>query len=69
MSPLVLALLAFVSVGALGIAFVPAIFGFGSERADKRRKALRDHRVVARSFAPLLMSLQQFGAKREQSSR
>lgn len=39
MSPLVLALLAALSIGALGFAFAPAILGGG--RADKRRKALK----------------------------
>jgi len=39
MSPLLLALLAFISIGALGFAFVPALLGNG--RADKRRKALQ----------------------------
>jgi len=39
MSALVLALLAFVSVGALGFAFVPSLLGSGE--AEKRRKALQ----------------------------
>jgi len=39
MSSLVLAFLAFVSIGALGIAFVPSILGSGE--AEKRRKALQ----------------------------
>lgn len=39
MSPLVMALLAFVSVAALGFAFVPSMLG--SSRAEKRRKALQ----------------------------
>lgn len=39
MSPLVLALLAIISVGAAGIAFVPTVLG--SSRADKRREALK----------------------------
>ncbi|UJQ93160.1 type II secretion system F family protein [Mariluticola halotolerans] len=39
MSPILLALLAFISIGALGVAFVPSVLGSG--RADKRRKALQ----------------------------
>jgi tight adherence protein B len=39
MSPLVLAILVLVCIGALGIAFVPALAG--SSRADKRMKALQ----------------------------
>lgn len=39
MSPLILALLGVLSVGALGFAFAPGLLGSG--RADKRRKALK----------------------------
>ncbi|WP_417583951.1 type II secretion system F family protein [Pelagibacterium sp.] len=39
MSPLVLAILVVICVGALGVAFVPALAG--SSRADKRMKALQ----------------------------
>lgn len=51
MSPLVLALLAAVSLGAFGFAFAPALFG--SNRAQRRREALRGdlqtNRRVARA--------------------
>lgn len=46
MSPLVLAILVAVSVGALSMAFVPALLG--SSRADKRRQALKGDLSVAR---------------------
>ncbi len=39
MSPLILALLAAVCIGALGFAVVPSLLG--SSRADKRMKALQ----------------------------
>ena len=39
MSPLIYALLAFVSIAALGFAFVPGLLG--GNRADKRIKALQ----------------------------
>lgn len=39
MSPIILALLAFIAVGALGVALVPS--ALGSNRANKRRKALQ----------------------------
>lgn len=46
MSPLILAILVVVCVGALGIAFVPALAG--SSRADKRMKALQADLQVRR---------------------
>ncbi len=47
MSPIVLGILIFICVGALGVAFVPSIAGSG--RADKRIKALQGTRVSALS--------------------
>ncbi len=47
MSPLVLALLAFISVGALGVAFVPGVLGSG--QAGKRRKALQGDYQASRA--------------------
>lgn len=49
MSPLILALLAFISIGALGAVFVPSVLG--SNRADKRRKALQGDYHVNRADA------------------
>jgi tight adherence protein B len=49
MSPLVLALLAFIAVGAVGFAFAPGVLGSG--RAQKRRKALQGDYQVARATA------------------
>lgn len=46
MSPLILAILVVICVGALGIAFVPALAG--SSRADKRMKALQADAQVRR---------------------
>lgn len=48
MSPLIYALLAVITVGALGFAFVPSLLG--SDRADKRRKALQGD-VAARRIS------------------
>lgn len=47
MSPLILALLAFISIGAIGFAFVPGMLGSG--RAQKRRKALQGDYQVTRA--------------------
>lgn len=47
MSPLVLALLGFVAIGAAGFALVPALLSGG--RADKRRKALQGDYQVQRA--------------------
>lgn len=50
MSPLLLALLAVISIGAMGFAFVPGLMG--SDRADKRRKALQgDYRLNRQTIA------------------
>jgi tight adherence protein B len=49
MNPLILALLAFIAVGAAGFAFVPGLFSSG--RADKRIKALQGDVRVNRATA------------------
>lgn len=50
MSPLVLALLAIVSVGALGFVFAPGLLGSG--RADKRRKAMQgDYQATRKAIS------------------
>lgn len=46
LAPLLIALLAMVTVGALGFALVPSLLG--NDRADKRRKALQGDLRVAR---------------------
>lgn len=47
MSPIILAILAFVSVGALGAVFVPSLLG--PNKADKRRLALQGDREIIRA--------------------
>ncbi len=49
MSPLILAILAFISIGAIGFAFAPGLLGSG--RAQKRRKALQADYQVTRASA------------------
>ena len=51
MSPILLAVLAFVSVAALGVAFVPSLFGFGTDRAQQRRQAFKGDTQANRANA------------------